>query len=230
MVYRRLRQRVTGRESSVAASQPFFQQLADWSWYKHRILDKYLQIWVYHLARTRRHLAFIDACAGEGMYEDGQPGSPIIAIRWNDEPLLQRHHGSLEVHACGADPESAERLRLAVRTWAERTPPLVHVYNRKFESLLPELLQRTRSIPSFFFVDPYSLAPLQSHLVGPLLEDRSRGYGFDQPSQPRAVSGCTRRECRASNRSRTGEGKAGAGMNRAYPAKEDCDELSKQDT
>jgi hypothetical protein len=40
--------------------------------------------------------------------------------------------------------------------------------------LLPGLLERTRQVPTFFFIDPYSLGPLRTDRVKPLLEDRNR--------------------------------------------------------
>jgi three-Cys-motif partner protein len=55
---------------------------------KHAILERYLNAWFPILARRERRsggpsqqVLFIDGFAGPGVYEHGQPGSPVIALR-----------------------------------------------------------------------------------------------------------------------------------------------------
>src|SRR4051812_24238049 len=55
---------------------------------KHRILERYLQAWLpilshqsHLLQQQHRQILFIDGFAGPGIYEGGQPGSPVIAVK-----------------------------------------------------------------------------------------------------------------------------------------------------
>jgi len=152
---------------------PFFAKILKWSEYKHFILDKYLRMWVHKLASGHRRLAFVDTCAGAGRYDDEKPGSPVIAARWNEEFLAARG-GRLIVHACEQDPENATQLREALRLWTSQTPPLALVYERPFFEVMPEILEATRPMPTFFFIDPYGLKDVTIDRLAPLLADRPR--------------------------------------------------------
>jgi len=55
---------------------------------KHELLRHYLGAWFPIMASRERRLVFIDGFAGPGIYEGGEPGSPVIALR----ALLQ--HGA----------------------------------------------------------------------------------------------------------------------------------------
>jgi three-Cys-motif partner protein len=152
----------------------FFDQQSEWGKYKHQILRKYLRGWVYKLGKAYPELAFIDGCAGEGAYGDGSPGSPLIAVKWNDEQVTSGRGGRLVVHAVEADQESAARLRGVLRPWLDRVPPQAIVYVESLEVRLPLLLERTREVPTLVFIDPYGLGPLSKDKLEPLLRDRNR--------------------------------------------------------
>lgn len=47
---------------------------------KHEILRSYLGGWYGVMAHTSKRFVFFDAFAGPGIYSDGSPGSPIIAL------------------------------------------------------------------------------------------------------------------------------------------------------
>jgi len=48
---------------------------------KHILLRKYLNAWIPILTRHHNKVLFIDGFAGPGVYENGEEGSPIIAIK-----------------------------------------------------------------------------------------------------------------------------------------------------
>ena len=47
---------------------------------KHRILQNYLYAWLPIMSKYNGRLVYVDGFAGPGVYEDGEPGSPIIAL------------------------------------------------------------------------------------------------------------------------------------------------------
>lgn len=154
-------------------SQEFFEQLKEWSRWKHRILDKYLRIWVYRLSSRFPVLAFVDGCAGNGTYATGEDGSPRIAAKWNDQYLRARGK-RLVVIACEADHVTAERLRNAMTPWTSMPMPEAAVLEGAFEELLPQLVAMTRPVPTFFFVDPYGMTSITADDLRPLLTDTAR--------------------------------------------------------
>ena len=48
---------------------------------KHLILKRHLDAWLPIMTRTFKQLLYVDGFAGPGVYEGGEPGSPIIALR-----------------------------------------------------------------------------------------------------------------------------------------------------
>ncbi len=55
---------------------------------KHSILRRYLHAYYPKLASTRDRIDFVDGFAGPGVYADGEPGSPIIAL----DALAEHRH------------------------------------------------------------------------------------------------------------------------------------------
>ena len=155
-------------------SDPFFEQRTDWSRHKHQILDKYLRVWVYKLSSRYGTLAFVDACAGPGRYSDGTEGSPLLAAKWNDEQVLVRKRGRLLILACEENPSNAKLLQQNLAPWIGRDPHCAEVIDSNFEVALPDLLRRTRALPTIFFIDPYGPTLLAADRLGPLLADRDR--------------------------------------------------------
>lgn len=48
---------------------------------KHAILRRYLQAWIPIMTRRNRRVVYVDGFAGPGVYESGEDGSPIIALK-----------------------------------------------------------------------------------------------------------------------------------------------------
>jgi three-Cys-motif partner protein len=148
----------------------FFNRRREWSAYKHQILDKYLRIWVYKLAKTHPELIFLDGCAGEGAYGDGSEGSPLIAVKWNDEQVLRGYGHRLVVHACEPDLASFACLRLLMEKYTVLRPPRAVLYCERFETALPRILAAAGSVPMLVFIDPFAFQELEPKNLKPLLE------------------------------------------------------------
>lgn len=48
---------------------------------KHEILRRYLDAWFPIMSKWNRRLIFFDGFAGPGIYQNGEPGSPLIALQ-----------------------------------------------------------------------------------------------------------------------------------------------------
>ena len=151
-------------------AESFFGSRREWSRFKHEILEKYLRIWVYKLARLHPELIFLDGCAGEGAYGDGSEGSPLIAAKWNDEKVLQTYGHRLVVHACEPEPAAFTKLAALMAKYTERQPACAVLYHKRFQDALPEIMQRAGTAPLLVFIDPFAFEELEPAALGPLLE------------------------------------------------------------
>ena len=55
---------------------------------KHEILKGYLDAWYPILGSSRGRVVFLDGFAGPGVYSEGEPGSPIVALA----SLIEHNH------------------------------------------------------------------------------------------------------------------------------------------
>lgn len=150
----------------------FFTTRPEWAHQKHRILGGYLTAWARKLGSRSDELAFVDLCAGAGQYEDGAFGSPMIAAEVNSE--LARRDKRLVVYACEASKETAESLERSLAPYAQQVPPRAVVHPVPFQDILPDLLSRTREVPTLLFLDPYGVRSLRSADLRPILVDVGR--------------------------------------------------------
>ncbi|MFC2638325.1 MAG: hypothetical protein ACFN0X_05345 [Mitsuokella sp.] len=58
----------------------FFVEKKPWSKVKDELLGCYLKPYVAKILHTRKPLAYVDCFAGKGKFDDGNPGSPLIAL------------------------------------------------------------------------------------------------------------------------------------------------------
>jgi three-Cys-motif partner protein len=161
------------KRSHGGGAEPFFARRFEWSVWKHLVLAKYLQIWVYKLGSAHPRLAFVDTNAGAGLYDDGSKGSPLLAAEWNGRQVGD-HFAHVDVYACEVEADEASKLRRALTHWMGLTPPRAFVYESPFWEVLPEIFEATRAVPSLFFIDPFSVTDIGFDKLEPLLHDRKR--------------------------------------------------------
>ena len=58
----------------------FFTEKKLWSTIKDELLGCYLKPYVSKIIHTRKPLTYVDCFAGKGRFDDGKPGSPLIAL------------------------------------------------------------------------------------------------------------------------------------------------------
>src|SRR5215207_4821865 len=56
----------------------FFAKKRDWSRYKDFILGYYLEPYIPKVNTLKKPILVVDCFAGRGVFDDGQPGSPVI--------------------------------------------------------------------------------------------------------------------------------------------------------
>lgn len=65
----------------------FFKVKNDWSLIKDKLLGCYLMPYFQKVLATGKTICYVDCFSGKGLFEDGNPGSPIIALQTRDKCL-----------------------------------------------------------------------------------------------------------------------------------------------
>jgi three-Cys-motif partner protein len=140
---------------------------------KHAIYRRYLPVFIGKTGSKSldQRVVVLDGYAGPGMYRDGTPGSPELAVRTaltlaqmrNVECLFvernARSHAALHAHLKRIAPSGG---------WA--------TYHGYVEKHLDELLAKAAGLPMFAFFDPYGMTLPFTMLTGQVLA-RSGGPG-----------------------------------------------------
>ena len=63
----------------------FFVEKKAWSVVKDELLGCYFMLYVSKILHTYRPLVYVDCFAGKGKFDDGNPGSPLIALEVIDK-------------------------------------------------------------------------------------------------------------------------------------------------
>lgn len=143
---------------------------------KHALLEKYLLAWMPILGSRYPWVTYFDGFAGRGVYEDGSPGSPVLAMQLADKlaPRLQR----VTLRFVERNPENYENLRAAVETELSRLtyPEKVSVHHTQgdFDEAACAFLDQAEArgasqAPSFFFIDPFGFTGVPLETVGRIL-------------------------------------------------------------
>lgn len=150
---------------------------------KHELLRRYLGAWFPILAAGfNRRVVFLDGFAGPGVYSNGEPGSPLIAI----ETLVEHTHferlsGTEFVFLfVEADRERFESLQQELgRYWNRRNggkPANVRVelFNDRFATVAAQLVaathgQNKQQAPTLAFIDPFGWSGVPMDLIRDLL-------------------------------------------------------------
>ena len=65
----------------------FFKQKNSWSLIKDRLLSGYLAPYMQKVLTTNKKICYVDCFSGKGKFDDGQLGSPLIALKIRDDCL-----------------------------------------------------------------------------------------------------------------------------------------------
>jgi three-Cys-motif partner protein len=132
---------------------------------KHDLLCRYLGGWFPILSRYRGRVIFLDGFAGPGIYEEGEPGSPVVALETLlDHSYLGRMNDCEFLFVFNEwDKSRYASLERVINELTQRRgglPPNIKVglYNKNFTELATDILQQIegRSLaPTFAFLDPF---------------------------------------------------------------------------
>lgn len=134
----------------------FFVKKKLWSEIKDGLLGCYLKPYVSKILHTHKPLAYVDCFAGKGRFEDGSPGSPLIALDiFRDSLTTTRTDDAIQIGATFIDVNYARDLKFNLSEY-----PSAEIVAGSYENVIDELLESKAGCNVFLYIDPYGIKAL----------------------------------------------------------------------
>lgn len=134
----------------------FFEGKKLWSHVKDELLGCYLKPYVAKILHTNRPIAYVDCFAGKGKFDDGNPGSPLIALDIFKQCLESTNSLSKEpIDATFIDIFYADDLEQNLSDYSG-----VKIVPGAYENVIDELLKSKIGCNLFLYIDPYGIKAL----------------------------------------------------------------------
>lgn len=148
------------------SNNDFFKEKKDWSLVKDRLLGCYLAPYFQKVLATGKPICYVDCFSGKGKFEDGNPGSPIIALQTRNKCLQQsrvsidkRNAISMSFidlnYACDLQQNLAE---------FDNTYGKLNIVGGKYEEKILDILKTQKGKNVFLYIDPYGIKALDTDL------------------------------------------------------------------
>ena len=134
----------------------FFIDKKPWSEVKDQLLVCYFKPYVSKILHTYKPLVYVDCFAGKGKFDDGNPGSPLIALNIVNECLDTTTMVDAQISMTFIDLNYADELKENLKDY-----PWVTVISGKYEDNIKEILKDKRGSNVFLYIDPYGIKALQ---------------------------------------------------------------------
>lgn len=146
---------------------------------KHRILRKYLTTWTRIVSSANPELHYFDGFAGRARYEDGEPGSPLLALDVADynADKFDTFHCTFNDY----DDENYNILKEEVNDKKEDCEKgnkiEIKEYNEKFEDVALPILESDsyENIPSMVFIDPFGYSGTPFDVISQIMNIQKTG-------------------------------------------------------
>ena len=145
----------------------FFVQKKIWSQVKDELLGCYLTPYLSKILVTNKPVVYVDCFAGKGRFDDGKPGSPLIALDIIDKSLNSTRAKNPIIDSYFIDLNYASELESNLSGY-RRT----HIISGKFEDRIQNILHNSEGKNVFLYIDPYGIKALQSSLFSSLATGR----------------------------------------------------------
>ncbi len=134
----------------------FFVEKKLWFRVKDELLGCYLKPYVAKILYTRKPLAYVDCFAGKGKFDDGNPGSPLIALDIFQQGLAStKLYGNARIGAAFIDLNYASDLETNLSAYKG-----VKIVSGAYEDTIETLLKSKTGCNVFLYIDPYGIKAL----------------------------------------------------------------------
>lgn len=137
----------------------FFKEKKPWSEVKDELLGCYLKPYLQKILYTHHPVIYVDCFAGKGAFDDGKPGSPLIALQIMQECLSQTKVEGNSIKPYFIDLNYAEDLKRNLQAFTD-----VNIVPGRYEDIILEILRSQNGSNVFLYVDPYGIKALNCSL------------------------------------------------------------------
>jgi len=134
----------------------FFIEKKAWSVVKDELLGCYFKPYVSKILHTYKPLVYVDCFAGKGKFEDGNLGSPLIALDIISKCQASTKIESTSIEAVFIDLNYADDLHENLKAF-----PWVKIISGKYEDNIGSVLRGKNGYNVFLYIDPYGIKALQ---------------------------------------------------------------------
>ncbi len=151
---------------------------------KHRVLEEYMKAWLPIMTQRNVQVLFIDAFAGPGVYEGGEPGSPVIALNaLIDHKAREQMKCQIEYVFIEENAKRSAHLESVLSPLKHKLPANCnwHVIEDTFDETLTDVLnkieeQNRRLAPCFVMIDPFGVSETPMETIGRILRNKNRKF------------------------------------------------------
>ncbi|MGI6670445.1 MAG: three-Cys-motif partner protein TcmP [Christensenellales bacterium] len=134
----------------------FFVEKKAWSAVKDELLGCYFKPYVSKILHTYKPLIYVDCFAGKGKFEDGNDGSPLIALKIIDECCASTKMKLTQIETAFIDLHYADDLKENLKAY-----PWAKIVSGKYENNIKSILRDKENYNVFLYIDPYGIKALQ---------------------------------------------------------------------
>ena len=151
-------------------NRDFFVQKKIWSVVKDELLRCYLVPYFNKLFFTRKPILYVDCFAGKGKFDDGNDGSPLVALKCLDTSFQQSREAKMgvlmpQVMVKLIELNHAEALKKNIPVeHKHRTEVIGDAFEKVIINELNRALRAYGDLNVFLYVDPYGIKALNMSL------------------------------------------------------------------
>jgi three-Cys-motif partner protein len=138
----------------------FFKEKKQWSRIKDELLSCYLTPYFAKILKTYKPLVYVDCLAGKGKFENGENGSPMIALEKINECMENTSVSTPKVTAWFIDLNYADDLIRNLPDVSYRK-----IISGAYEDKIETILADKKGCNVFLYIDPYGIKALQYSLL-----------------------------------------------------------------
>ena len=147
-------------------NKDFFKVKKDWSRVKDTLLATYLPVYFSKVIHTGKPIAYIDCFAGKGKFDNGEDGSPRIALRERKIAIERSRYDAARIDMYFIDPVYADDLRANVSDFdSSDEHGTIHVVKSTYEKAVPEILSELGDVNVFLYIDPFGIKYLGNRII-----------------------------------------------------------------
>lgn len=136
----------------------FFHKKNIWSKVKDSLLGCYLKPYFFKILHTHKPLIYVDCFSGKGKFDDGENGSPLIALEIIENCLNNSSITNPQIQSFFIELNHAKDLQ---KNFSNYHKAQVQVIEGKYEDNIQKILWGKEKENVFLYLDPYGIKALK---------------------------------------------------------------------